>query len=148
MYLQTSDMLHVAATCVCTLLQDRAYAVWQRMVKAGVVPNEVTQRILVHCFKNNLQMASALVKEARQLRVRWTAILSLQIAQSCHILCEQCRSHPISSSLPYISHTTGCASGTTEHESHQCLACICIHPWTDIWHSSSQRLSCYSFCRK
>ncbi|DBA76035.1 TPA: Glutathione S-transferase theta-1 [Trebouxia sp. C0005] len=48
---------------------DRAYAVWQRMVKAGVVPDEVTQRILVHCFSNNLQMASALVKEARQMRM-------------------------------------------------------------------------------
>ncbi|KAL0023572.1 hypothetical protein WJX77_003099 [Trebouxia sp. C0004] len=48
---------------------DRAYAVWQRMVNAGVVPNEVTQRILVHCFRNNLQMASALIKEARQLRM-------------------------------------------------------------------------------
>ncbi|DBA95931.1 TPA: hypothetical protein ACH3X1_001456 [Trebouxia sp. C0004] len=65
----TSDMLHGAATCVGTLLQDRAYAVWQRMVNAGVVPNEVTQRILVHCFRNNLQMASALIKEARQLRM-------------------------------------------------------------------------------
>ncbi|KAL0055686.1 hypothetical protein WJX82_003200 [Trebouxia sp. C0006] len=46
---------------------DGAYAVWQRMVKAGVVPDEVTQRILVQCFRNNLQMASALVKEARQM---------------------------------------------------------------------------------
>ena len=80
MYLQTSDMLH-DATCVGTLLQDGAYAVWQRMVKAGVVPDEVTQRILVQCFRNNLQMASALVKEARQMMVRCTPILSLQ---SCY----------------------------------------------------------------
>ncbi len=97
MYLQTSDMLHVAS-CVCTLLQDGAYAVWQRMVKAGVVPDEVTQRILVHCFRNNLQMASALVKEARQLRVRFTAILSLQ---SCyHIL--QCVD-PAQQAVDYVS---------------------------------------------
>jgi len=80
MYLQTSDMFYVA-TCVRTLLQDGAYAVWQRMIKAGVAPDEVTQRILVQCFRNNLQMASALVKEARQLRVRCMANLSLQ---SCY----------------------------------------------------------------
>ena len=86
MYLQTSDTLRVA-TCVCTLLQDGAYAVWQRMVKTGVVPDEVTQRILVQCFGSNLQMASAIVKEARQLRVRCTAILSLQ---SCCSFFEQC----------------------------------------------------------
>lgn len=48
---------------------DGAYAVWQRMVKTGVVPDEVTQRILVQCFGSNLQMASAIVKEARQLRM-------------------------------------------------------------------------------
>lgn len=51
------------------LLQDKAYGVWQRMIKSGIVPNEVTQRILASCFGNNVQMASALVKEAQQLRV-------------------------------------------------------------------------------
>ncbi len=119
MYLQTSDMLHVA-TCVRTLLQDRAYAVWQRMVKAGVVPDEVTQRILVHCFRNNLQMASALVKEARQLRVRCTAILSLQ---SCYDFLHSINPTQQVGKLPYISHAKGCTSGTTEHQSQQRLAC-------------------------
>lgn len=50
------------------LLQDKAYGVWQRMIKSGIIPNEVTQRILASCFGNNVQMASALVKEAQQLR--------------------------------------------------------------------------------
>ena len=125
MYLQTSDMFYVA-TCVRTLLQDGAYAVWQRMIKAGVVPDEVTQRILVQCFRNNLQMASALVKEARQLRVRCTANLSLQ---SCY------------TSLHSVDPTQQVANYHTipmqqvvplEHQSHRhntTWCAYCIHPW-------------------
>ncbi len=57
------------ANHICMPLQDGAYAVWQRMLKLGVVPDEVTQRLLASCFGGNLLMASAIVKEARQLQV-------------------------------------------------------------------------------
>ena len=133
MCLQTSDMLHVVATCVCTLLQDRAYAVWQRMVKAGVVPDEVTQRILVHCFSNNLQMASALVKEARQMRVRCMAVTAISLRTYA-----QCRSHT-ARGVPLAQQSMSHINAWRAY---------CIHPWTDMLRSSSQRLSCNSFCQK
>ena len=50
------------------LLKDGAYAAWQRMVKSGTIPDDVTQRILAACFGSNLRMASEVVKEARQLQ--------------------------------------------------------------------------------
>lgn len=50
------------------MLQDGAYATWQKMLKHKVVPNAVTQRVLAMAFGGNPQMASALVAEAQKLQ--------------------------------------------------------------------------------
>lgn len=57
------------------MLQDGAYATWQKMVALKIVPNVITQRALALAFGGNPQMASALVKEAQQLQAGSSAVL-------------------------------------------------------------------------
>lgn len=61
------------------MLQDGAYATWQKMVALKVVPDVISQRALALAFGGNPQMASALVREAQQLQVccRFTYLYSL-----------------------------------------------------------------------
>lgn len=59
------------------MLQDGAYATWQKMLALKVVPNVVTQRVLALAFGGNPQMASALVAEAQKLQAR-------SLGPSCH----------------------------------------------------------------
>lgn len=47
---------------------DRAYAVWQRMVSAGIVPDAHTERALASSFASNPQLAVELVSEARAMQ--------------------------------------------------------------------------------
>lgn len=64
---------------MCTrVMQDGTYAVWQRMVKANVGSDEITQRLLAVAFGNNPQMANALVHEAKCIQASCQSRLQQQ----------------------------------------------------------------------
>ena len=62
------------------MLQDGAYATWQKMLERKVVPNVVTQRVLALAFGGNPLMASALVAEAQKLQARSQPSLPLMVS--------------------------------------------------------------------
>ena len=61
------------------MLQDGAYATWQKMLALNVVPDIITQRALATAFGGNPQMASSMLAEAQQLQVSFAVSSAVQL---------------------------------------------------------------------
>ena len=61
---------------------DGAYAVWQRMQAAKVLPDHITQRVLSQAFAGNATLAAELVSEAQRNRSEILADLPIKARPS------------------------------------------------------------------
>lgn len=63
------------------MLQDGAYATWQKMVALNIVPDIITQRALATAFGGNPHMASSLLAEAQSLQVSFPVSSALGFSE-------------------------------------------------------------------